>query len=294
MKTNNFFKTVVYALFALIMVGLVSCNNDDDMPVDPIKPSPEKGHDEWSKITFRFHMGHLHGSKFHASPYNEDVKYFKAMQEITYKYDDKGNLVLPEEPIRFIKDEYYALEIEYYDADGELINSEFATKENAPTHQHFFLTKDANVMDTDNPFTNAKNILDYTYRDTDPIDKMIDPEKGVILRPDNDPLGFKGYFKVNEAYTSFDLNVILVHIVNGNKLDSKGNAYPFDEPNKAFLGSQDTNLRIPVRVYTERPVNDTDQFFADMAKEFNITAEEAEEDWTKQVETPFESSNFWM
>ncbi|MXV38274.1 hypothetical protein GO491_06230 [Flavobacteriaceae bacterium Ap0902] len=293
MRENNFLRTLLMTLMAAIMLGFISCSSgDDDMPAPPVEEPKDKNHEDWTKVTFTFHTGHLHGSKFHGSPMNEDVQYYKASQEISFQYDASGNLIKPDTPIRFIKGEYYALEIKYYDNEGQLMNQQFANEINAPIHQHFFITKEAMELDTQNPFTNADNILDYTYRDTDPVDEPLG-ENGSVLR-ENDPLGFKGYFSVNEAYTQFDLNVVLVHIINGDKFDENGNPYPFNDPNRAFFATQDLNLRIPVRVYTERPYEDMDQFFEDMANEFNITVEEAENDWQTQVDTPHDSGNYWM
>lgn len=295
MKTNNLFKTLMFAVMALIFVGITSCNNDDE-PVKPTDETEDKGHEEWSKVTFTFHKGHLHGSTFHGDPVNENVKYFKSEQEFTFQYDEKGNLTSSTEPIRLIKGAYYALEITYFNKNGERMNSEFTNEINAPIHQHFFLTKDAKVLDQPNqPFAKADNIIgSYFYRDTKPEDKMYNVDPGVVLRGEKDPIGLKGYFTVNEVYTQFNLNVILVHVGKGNKFDKEGNPYPFNKPNKALLSIQDLNVSIPMRVYGEHPENDTDQLYEDMAKEFKITKEQAEADWDLQVSTPHDSGKYWM
>ncbi len=294
MKTKHFFKPVLFALVSILMLGLNSCSKDDDLPATPNDENTELGHEEWSKVSFRFHRGHLHGSTFHGSPSNENVRYFKAVQEISYEYDEAGNLILPDSPIRLIKGEIYALEITSFNKNGERINAEFTSEINAPIHQHFFLTKNAKHIDTDMDFSNAESILDYVYRDTNPEDGMYTNE-GVSLRGADDPIGLKGYFFVNEAYTQFELNVILVHLIHGTKWDSNGNPLPFNAPSNAFLGTQDLNIKIPVRVFTKRPNNDDfDQFIQEIAEEFHVTAEEAEADWLEAVETPFESGNYWM
>ena len=290
----QFFKTVLFALATLLMMGLSSCRSDDDLPATPNDETSELGHEDWSKVTFRFHRGHLHGTTFHGSPTNDKVKYFNAVQEISYEYDKDGNLLQPKTPIRLIKDEIYALEITYFNKNGERMNSEFTSEINAPIHQHFFQTKNAKKINTNIDFSNSDSILDYVYRDTNPEDGMF-TSKGVNLRGSNDPIGLKGYFFVNHSYTQFDLNVILVHIVKGTKWDVNGNPFPFNSPSNAFLGTQDLNLKIPIRVFTSRPDSeDFDQFIQDIADEFNISVEEAEEDWLKAVETPFESGKYWM
>ncbi|AIM39048.1 hypothetical protein KO02_21940 [Sphingobacterium sp. ML3W] len=294
MKTRQLFKTVLFAFSVMIMLGLTSCSKDDDMPVTPTDETSDLGHDDWAKVTFKFHRGHLHGATFHGNPINDNVKYFKSVQEISYEYDETGNLIKPDVPIRLIKDEIYALEIIYFNKKGERMNSEFTTEKNAPIHQHFFLSKNAKKIDTDIDFPAASTILDYVYRDTNPEDGMF-THNGVVLRGSKDPIGLKGYFFVNQSYTQFDLNVILVHIMKGNKLDQNGNPSPFNAPSNAFLATQDLNLKIPVRVFAERPSGDDfDQFISDIANEFNVSVEEAEADWEEAVDTPFESGSYWM
>ena len=293
MKTQ-FFKTIVVAFSVMTMLGLSSCSKDDDLPATPNDESLELGHEEWAKVTFRFHRGHLHGASFHGSPTNDNVQYFKAVQEISYEYDASGNLITPETPIRLIKGEIYALEITYFGKNGERINSEFTSEINAPIHQHFFLTKNAKQINTNIDFAHASTILDYVYRDTNPEDGMY-PTAGVTLRAENDPIGLKGYFFVNQSYTQFDLNVILVHILKGTKWNGNGMPFPFNAPSNAFLGTQDLNIKIPIRVFANRPGNeDFDQFIQDIADEFNVSFDEAEADWLEAVETPFESGQYWM
>lgn len=298
MKKQKLSTSLLFMLFSLMTITFTSCNNDDDSPVTPVdETGSELGHDEWAKVTFRFTRGHSHGSTFHGAPENDEVQYFKASEEISYEYDDNGNLISTgEDAFHLIKGELYAFEINYYDHDGENISGEFTTDEMSPLHQHFFLTKNAKELNSDTPFSNASNILEsYTYRDTNPWNGMF-TENGVELL-DNNPIGLKGYFTIGEVYTQFDLNVILVHIVNGTKYDTDGNPYPFNAPNPAFLGTQDLNIKIPVRVFTSRPgytEGDFEVFIQDIANEFNTTYEDAEADWEKAVDTPFEGSDYWM
>ncbi|MXV38275.1 hypothetical protein GO491_06235 [Flavobacteriaceae bacterium Ap0902] len=296
MKTENLFRTAIFAVFALIMTGLASCTSDDDLPIpapkDPeAETEPELSYD-WSKVTFTFHVGHLHGTSFHGNPVNEEVQYYKSLQEYTIEVDENGDLTYSDTPIRFLKNQNFALEIDYYDSEGKLLNTEYAAPENSPHYQHFFLTKNATHIDSDNPFENADNILGYTYRDTDPIDINIKDENHDVVLRDNDPLGFKGYFFVNEIYTKFDLNVILVHLEDSDKYKTDGSAYAFNQPDPTFLNSKILDVNIPVRVYTS--TQDYDMLVNDLANEFNINVEEAEDDINLQWDTPFEDGNFWM
>lgn len=103
---------------------------------------------------------------------------------------------------------------------------------------------------------------------------------GGELRDPKDPIGLKGYVSVKEKYVTFDLNVILVHVIKGTKLDDSGNPYPFHNPSRRILEVQDLNLNIPVKVYAAHPEGDygIDDLIKDIAKEFGISYEEAEKD----------------
>ncbi|WP_334125224.1 hypothetical protein [Empedobacter brevis] len=278
-------------LFTILFFN--SCQNDDE-PIVPTNETIDKGHEEWSKVTFSFRKGHLHGSQFHGDPESQ-AKYLKVKQEISFVTDEKGNVKMESEaPVRFIKDAFYALEITYYNKKGEMINGEFVTPQMAPLHQHFFLSKDVKDINTGASISN-KNNLEYTYRDTNPWDRNI-KENGVKLRLVNDPIGFKGYFKVIGQHQIFDLNVILIHVINGSKLSDNGIPYAFNNPSPRILGVQDLNLKLPVRIFSRHPETDleTENYIKDIAKEFNISYEEAEIDVQNSWDVDPESSSYYM
>ncbi|WP_026315685.1 hypothetical protein [Riemerella columbina] len=287
----------VVLLTVLSLLGLQSCNRDDD-PIKPTNEVTDKGHEEWSKVTFKFTKGHLHGKNFHGDPINPEIKYFKSVQEISYEVDEKGDLkVSTDQPIRFIKDTQYALEITYYNKKGEAINGEFVTAEMAPIHQHFFMAKNIKTLEGKGVEKPTNTLLDYLYRDTNPWDQMF--RFGGQLRDEKDPIGLKGYFTIKEKYLQYDLNVVLVHVIKGSKLDDNGNPYPFYNPSKRILGVQDLNIKIPVRVYGEHPGGDStgytsEDLVKDIAKEFNISYDEAFDDWDKSFDAPHDSSKYWM
>lgn len=272
-----------------------SCRNGDDDPAKPVNETIDKGHEEWAKVVFTFREGHLHGKVFHGSPTSDLIKYLKSKQEFTFAVDDKGNVRAESNtPIRMVKDNYYALEITYFNKKGEIINGEFTTKEMAPIHQHFFVAKNVKDINTGAAVANTDN-LDYTYRDTDPWNAVYSSTKN-NLRDPRDPIGLKGYFFVKGGYQAFDMNVIMIHVTKGTKLDDTGNPYPFNKPGTRLLATQDLNLNIPVRIYSSRPDTDLQeqQYYKDIAREFNITFEEAVKEVEAVWNIPFESSQYWL
>lgn len=298
MKLKSFYQTLLILLAFISLTTFVGCSKDSISPAPPVDETVDKGHEEWGKVTFTFTKGHLHGSLFHGDPINPETKYFVSKQEISFEVDEKGNVVpSTTEPIRFIKDVHYGLEITYYNKNGERMNSEFTNAEMAPIHQHFFLNKNVKDLLTNKDLGNHLDIFKYSYRDTDPEDQMFYISPNAKLRPKNDPIGLKGYFYITDKYKTFDLNILLVHVVKGTKLDDNGNPYPFDKPSKRILGTQDLNIKIPVKIYTEHPGGsdaEVDKFIKDIAREFNITEEEAYDDWDKSFDAPHDSSKYYM
>lgn len=263
------FFNILY-LFATLLI--VSCTKD--------APEPEKeiGHDFPHKVTFYFKQGHTHSNYFHA---DLETPSLKTHQEISFTYDENRNVTASSsEPIRLIKGYAYSLEIKYFSEDGKEMQGEFVAA--SKTHQHFFVSTNVEALEGGN--TNPENIV-YVYRDTDPWNVPYSPvniaRKRVTLRDSKDPIGFKGYFSVTEKYQKFDLNVILIHLVAGSKLDENGNPYPFNKPSERLLGQTDLNLKIPMKIYAAYPSTDSefDTFYSDIAKEFNISKEEAKTRW---------------
>lgn len=288
-------KLLTIVALVLMMFTLNSCRSDDDEPKTPKNETIDKGHQEWAKVVFTFREGHLHGKKFHGNPFSEAIPHLKSKQEYAFIVDEKGN-VQPEKdtPIRMVANSHYALEITYYNKKGEIINGEFTTKEMAPLHQHFFISKDVKHIHSGAAISNINN-LDYTYRDTNPWNEPFNSSTN-NLRSEKDPIGLKGYFFVKDAYQTFDLNVILIHVISGTKLDSNGNPYPFNRPSGRLLATQDLNLKLPVRIYTKHADTDAElqQYYEDIAKEFGITVEQAMDEVEAVWDIPFESGNYWM
>lgn len=274
----------ILSVFAVLSV--ISCSKNEAP-----EPNKEIGHDFPHKVTFYFKEGHLHSNYFHANPENTSLK---THQEISFTYDKNRNVTAStSNPILLVKGLTYSLEIKYFSEEGKEIQGEFVA--DSKRHQHFF--KSVNVQSLEGGSTNSENIA-YVYRDTDPWDMPYSPvniaRKRVTLRDSKDPIGFKGYFTVTESYQSFNLNVILIHLIAGSKLDENGNPYPFNKPSERLLGQTDLNLKIPMKIYTAYPETDsqTEKLYLDISKEFSVSKEEAKTLW--QNRNTGEGSDYYM
>ncbi len=295
--------TVAYLFFAS------ACSDDAPTPNDE---RTDKGHGEWYKIEFKFTEGHIHGDHhdhdhhhkhgnnhdhqhsgemfFHGLP--DFGKYLKTVQTYTLTRTNDG-VKSSNNTIRLVGDIAYGLEITYYNKKDKVINHEFTSVEMAPIHQHFFIPRNIKSIKEGVEAGAKNNILHYVYRDTEPWDGMFG-NAGVHLRDKNDPIGLKGFFKVEKAYQSFDLNVVLVHVIAGSKLDDEGNPYPFYAPSSRVMGTQDLNVKIPVRIFTKYPKTDArmQTYIDDIANEFSISKEDAKKEVDNRSNLNHESGKY--
>lgn len=298
-------KTAVLAVMGLFTIG---CTKDAPIPSNE---KEDKGHDEWSKVTFTIRRGHLHGESFHANP--ENLLY--PTQVFTFETDgtnivrkNKDGKVLEkgEEPILMIAGGQYAMEIVYYNAKGERMNKEFTTSEMLPIHQHFFTVKEYLNTKTNQTSTETADLLSYTYRDTNPEDVMVgqyidkrNSTKTSVLS--NDALGLKGYFTPNVAYAKFDMRVRLLHVQRGTKYinnDKNKGTFPFNAPSDDLLvrSGTDFDQLLPVHVLTEPSSGedgDYERFVQDLADYFKKSTDEIKQILRESNEQQ-ENSNYWM
>ncbi len=260
-------------IIKIIMISfLISCTKDAKEPVDEMS---SLGHDNWAKVSFIFSEGEIiEGGIFNAYKNDKNLD-FKTVQKYVF-ISENQEVKSYNKPIKLVSGKTYGLEIKYYNNHNMLINSQFTTAEMAPIHQHFFITdpEKGTLKQTE------KNTINYVYRDTNPIDKMLS-DKGVVLRGENDPIGLKGYFNVlKKSPYNFDLNVILVHILGKNKLNDNGKPFPFYAPSLRIIGTRDFSQKIPVKIFTDK---DSPNFIYDISKEFNISEEKAKQDIKNRV-----------
>ena len=306
---NTFLKTLKTAVLTAMSLFIISCSKDAPTPT---KENENKGHDEWSKVTFTIRRGHLHGDNFHGNP--ENLLY--PTQVFTFEIDKTNNVVRKnkdgkvlgqgEEPILMISGGQYAMEIVYYNSKGERMNSEFTTAQMLPIHQHFFTIKEYVNTKTNQTSSDTSGLLSYTYRDTNPehimvgsyIDKKNSTKKSELT---NDALGLKGYFTANVPYVKFDMRVRLLHVQRGTKYinnDKSKGSLPFNAPSDDLLTRSGTDLDqlLPVYILTEPSSGedgDYERFVKDLADYFKKTTDEIKQ-ILKESSEQQENSNYWM
>lgn len=257
---------------SIVFLLIVSCSPEAPFPNDE---TVEKGHENWYKAVYRFTEGEkIDAPREQANfvGYEQDNSLtFKTVQEYTFISSENGLVIPDKTPIKLIEGKAYGLEAFYYNKNNELMNYEFTTEEMAPIHQHFFIPKSINSIKEGVEAGKKNNVLNYKYRDTEPDNQLIE-SSGVLLRPEKEPIGLKGYFTVEKAYQEFNLRVVLVHIISGSKLADDGTPYPFYAPSLRVLGTTDLSVNIPMKIFTS--VNSPD-FHQEIANEFNISKEKA-------------------
>lgn len=305
---NIFFKTLKTAVLTAMSLFIISCSKDAPTPTNE---KEDKGHDEWSKVTFTIRRGHLHGDNFHGNPenllYPTQVFTFETDgTNIVRKNKDGKILEKGEEPILMISGGSYAMEIVYYNAKGERINSEFTTAQMLPIHQHFFTVKEYLNTKTNQTSSDTSDLLDYTYRDTNPenvmvnsyIDKRNSTKKSQLT---NDALGLKGYFTAKVPYAKFDMRIRLLHIQSGTKYinnDKNKGSNPFNAPSDDLLTRSGTDFDqfLPVYILTSPSSGedgDYERYVKDLADYFQKTTDEIKQ-ILKESSEQQENSNYWM
>ena len=310
MTTKNVFKRWTFLLLAIISFSFISCNRADELPPAPTDEGNTLGHDQWGKVEFIITKGHLHGTSFHGNVSGDDP-YFKGTQRFTFEVDNTGNIVRKntdgkilakgEEPVLMVGHLNYAMEIIYYNKQGKRINNQFTTKEMLPIHQHFFTVKEYTDLNTGKVIKpTPAELMSYTYRDTTPEDLMIGhfvPGTTQASKLTNDPLGLKGYFTHKRGRTKFEMNIMLAHLLKGNKYTNNGKAWPFNEPSPAMLSVAvpDFSQSIPIVVVTT-PTDGTPEsfnlFIKEIAEYFNQTEAQVRANMTNGPID--ESGAFWM
>lgn len=282
-----------YGFLLFLATLLFNCTKqNDDLPqlpeveVDVDKVSEPE---EFTKVELIFHEGHTHGLSFHGDVAFQGAKYWLVKQKRTYTFEDGQWVADTQEPIRWMKNSYYALEIIYYNKEGERVNSEIIDE--ADVHQHFFEVTDVKSIKEGVAAANKDAIFTYLYRDTNPEDQYYsDKTPGVQLL--NKKVGLKGYFTVNENYQAFTLKVSLAHFA-GKKGEFSHTQFPLGSATREFLA------KVPIRIFHDRTYNGDDAEeiqIQDFIREFKITQEQVDEEIDIRVtaEADPESSQVWF
>lgn len=311
MKTN-IQKIGTFLLLVMLSLFTLSCNRDSvEETLAPTNEIAEKGHDEWAKVEIIIREGHLHGPKFHGNP-ESDMPILPKIQTITFEQIDgkivrtidKGNSLKKDIDAIEVASGYgrYSMEIIYYDNHGERINYQFVEPNQINIHQHFFTVSEYSTLKNNELFTAPKgeyftNLHEYTYRDTNPEDRMLGENGATLL---NNPVGLKGYFGFLKGGIRFNMEIKLVHYYV-SKFNANGDADPANNPSlKRKAHTTDLLQKIPfVVIGHNAPLdNETedeavDRFHQEVADYYGITLEEVEDYiWGSNVD--IESGSFWM
>ncbi len=220
------------------------------------------------KVVIKMYEGHLHGLKgFHyvSGPDGITNPFLRLEQELSFEYiqgkwcfkkgatnkfvffkskmfhnipTDKTSPLTPA-PV-------YGCWIEYYNANGQLINGDFAR---ANEYQMFFIPRKVEALNgtsLSNQDKTLPNLMNYVYRDTTPWDRS--SKEGARFNSDEEAIGLKGFFDFPTLNRNFLMSIQLWK-TKGAKL-SNGKVSPFYAPNPSLIqkGEKVLELNIPTYV----------------------------------------------
>ncbi|WP_392437200.1 hypothetical protein ACF3N7_09820 [Cruoricaptor ignavus] len=300
-------------LLMVMTLALSACRSDEESVPPPTNENNGGGHDTWAKVEFIVREGHFHKDDFHANSGKTPI--LPKIQKFTFELDANKNIVRKDENGKILQPGEspvvvqagfwgYSMEINYYNAKGERMNSQFVTKEMLPVHQHFFTTKSFSDLKTgattdEQGSSYITNLYSYTYRDTDPIDLM----KGEFIPGTtqqtqllNDAVGLKGYFKFTKGSVRFDMKIRFAHLFTP-KYANNGTWYPANSPAESLLasGTTDFSQTVPFVVVADFSLDGTPESYEKYVKEIADYYKISPEEVKKYLQTEHdESAGFWM
>lgn len=331
MNNKQNFKTVITMLI-LAFVGLFAVSCDRNEPVNELKEKGHDNWTRVEIIVREGHLHgtSFHSNPFEVDIDSEDgILYLPKEQKIIFEQNEKGIVVRHREDVQVLKidgkfvQKYikrdpmhpievvtgtklddkgqpastrYSMEIVYYNGQ-ERINSQFISPEQIEYHQHFFTTKEYTNWMTGEKFSSnryfADELYEYSYRDTNPEDKMIKSRNnpnGSELS--NNPVGLKGYFYFAKNYAKFNMSVNLAHLYVSKFKD--GEASPANNPSAEILvnGTTDFKQEIPFIVVGDK--SNAEKFYKSAAQYYKTNEDVITDYIFADSVGSTESSNFWM
>lgn len=245
MKTKRFINGLVLTFSAVMAMLFVGCN-----PEQPENEKENKLHEDPVRAVFTLQEGTLNNaSAFDNTPKMANFKAASVPAQViewettagqgwhvtsaTKSFSVKNSVDNPSV--------VYLLKMEYYNAKGEMMNSQFYNLGQDKIHQHFF-SMFKQVMyegQTSSVRVTNKAELPYDYR-------YIDELNGTFIG-DTNPMGFQGLIKFVKPGREFTLSVDLLHAA-GSKFGDDGKASPFYNPAGKLLstGLWDINVKLPI------------------------------------------------
>ena len=275
MKTNVCKIALMFLIGTALSLLFNSCSKD---PVIPENETDNKLHEDPSKMTIRLVECHLHADWNeiqkvggpHQNP-ESPAKHMKRIQEITYELKaGKGWRLAEGSQSKFYvqkNGDYYTygkytpapvylMFIYYYNANGDLMNSQFIENGQDNIHQHFFTPENVKPTFDGQPEADdnePQKLVDYLYVDTTPWDKTKHSKEAEITG-DSNPIGLKGVIRFLKDRKEFDLKIRLYHGYKSKGNPETGTFDPFYKPSGILIqrGTWDINLNIPVVVFWSR------------------------------------------
>ena len=245
MKTKRFINGLALAFSAVVTMLFVGCN-----PEQPENEKENKLHEDPVRAVFTLQEGILdNASAFDNTPKMANFKAASVPAQViewettagqgwhvtsaTKSFNVKNSVDNPSV--------VYLLKMEYYNAKGEMMNSQFYNLGQDKIHQHFFSMFKQVMYEGQMSSVRVTNKaeLPYDYR-------YIDELNGTFIG-DTNPMGFQGLIKFVKPGREFTLSVDLLHAA-GSKFGDDGKASPFYNPAGKLLstGLWDINVKLPI------------------------------------------------
>ena len=245
MKTKRFINGLALAFSAVVTMLFVGCN-----PEQPENEKENKLHEDPVRAVFTLQEGTLdNASAFDNTPKMANFKAASVPAQViewettagqgwhvtsaTKSFNVKNSVDNPSV--------VYLLKMEYYNAKGEMMNSQFYNLGQDKIHQHFFSMFKQVMYEGQMSSVRVTNKaeLPYDYR-------YIDELNGTFIG-DTNPMGFEGLIKFVKPGREFTLSVDLLHAA-GSKFGDDGKPSPFYNPAGKLLstGLWDINVKLPI------------------------------------------------
>lgn len=247
MKTKRFINGLALAFSAVMTMLFVGCN-----PEQPENEKENKLHEDPVRAVFTLQEGTLdNASAFDNTPKMANFKAASVPAQViewettagqgwhvtsaTKSFNVKNSVDNPSV--------VYLLKMDYYNAKGEMMNSQFYNLGQDKIHQHFFSMFKQVMYEGQMSSVRVTNKaeLPYDYR-------YIDELNGTFVG-DTNPMGFQGLIKFVKPGREFTLSVDLLHAA-GSKFGDDGKPSPFYNPAGKLLstGLWDINVKLPIVV----------------------------------------------
>lgn len=245
MKTKRLINGLVLAFSAVMTMLFVACN-----PEQPENEKENKLHEDPVRAVFTLQEGTLNNaSAFDNTPKMANFKAASAPAQVIEWQTTAGQGWQVTSPTKSfnVKNSVdnpsvvYLLKMDYYNAKGEMMNSQFYNLGQDKIHQHFFSMFKQVMYDGQMSSVRVTNKaeLPYDYR-------YIDELNGTFVG-DTNPMGFEGLIKFVKPGREFTLSIDLLHAA-GSKFGDDGKASPFYNPAGKLLstGLWDINVKLPI------------------------------------------------